>query len=434
MVKAFWKFHSWCGIYTGGFLALILITGAVAVFADHLYLWENRKVARIDSASLDPSRLNDWIEIARNEINVDSDTISLGGVFLPKDEQHALRVLAFNPAGARNPFALTNRPWLFTSVFIHPQTGEVLGKGNDDHSLSQYLRGIHVRLFAGTPGRNFVGLFGFTLLVNTVTGLIILSTFLGKKTVWVIRTKSLRLASADWHKLIGALLAVPALVFAITGLWLGLQSILMQSFSIENPARFKRDAIVEPVEDEKFKVDYSEAFARVYEAYPGFVIQQIIPSSKGEKTLTFKGKTKNMVYEELSQTVVLDKSDLSVLFVHNTHKSDWKQKLYFLQEGLHFGRFGGAWVQWLYLVVGILIGLLPITGYIIARLRKNQSLKPVFRWSIAGGIYSLVMLIVLKAFGLVTAMAYGTLLLAAFLLSLIIWTILRRWRSTRKPA
>ena len=61
--------------------------------------------------------------------------------------------------------------WGGVLVCFHPSTGTFVGMGNDERSLAVYLRALHVRLFAGTIGRNFVGLFGLTLLINALTGL-----------------------------------------------------------------------------------------------------------------------------------------------------------------------------------------------------------------------------------------------------------------------
>ncbi|MEM9480535.1 MAG: PepSY-associated TM helix domain-containing protein [Verrucomicrobiota bacterium] len=427
--KLFWKFHSWCGIYSGGFLAFVIITGAVAVFKNDIYIWENRKLAVVDATELDVSKLGEMIESACQAIPGKPDHFHMDVVALPADPKHALRVSVSNPEGFGNPFSIFNRPWLAYSIFIHPQSGEVLGVSDDERSIAGYLRSLHVRLFATTPGRYFVGFFGFTMLVSVAAGLVILSKFLGRKALWVIRNRTLRLIATDWHMLIGAVLSIPALMFAITGFWLGFQRPLMDAFSIKDPARFSREEVMAPSKDLAMKVDYVKALERVEAAYPGFIPRLIIPSSHGERTLKFRGDTRGMVYQEKSQTVVLDKADLSVLFVHNTHDSDAGAKLYFLQEGLHFGRFWGNWVQWVYLIGGLLIGLLPLSGYVIARLRRKESLAPVVRWVVFASVYSVLMLVIVRVFGIVVAMAYGFVMLALFLLVLLVWAVVRWWKK-----
>lgn len=424
--RLYWKVHSVCALYTGGLLAMILISGAFAVFTQPIYDWEFRHLSRVEDAALDYEIIGPAIERATSVIATEMPTASAAVVFLPKSDEHSLRIQFRNSGWKPRPF-VPGQPWLSRSVFVHPSTGAILGEADDDRSLAVYLRNLHVRFFAGTPGRNLVGLLGVPLLVLCISGLMILWRFLANKSLWRIRWHRPRSANADVHMLIGLLLCIPVLVFAITGFWLGMQVHLMNWFSIERPSAYEREAIVSAREDVSITVDFPGAIAAIKAAHPDLVIQRLSWSDDGQRTLRARGRTPGMIYERYSQGVVLDKLDHSVLKVTDTANARWQEKLFYLQEALHFGDFGGFILLVVYFVIGLLIGLLPLTGYAIWRLRSRASLRPFWRWCAFGLVYAVGGYVLLRSQGIIIAASYGTLSLWLFVLGMsVFWGLQAR--------
>ncbi len=416
MTKVWWKIHGWCGTYCGGFLAFVLITGGFAMLAPPIERWENARAAPFTPASFDPSAL------------AETDASTINGITIPADDSEAVRLSIENTAEPSNPF-LPGGPWQRKSVFLHPVSGAVLGKIDDGRRLSEFFATVHIRLFAGTPGRNLVGLFGFALLVNSLTGLLLLGKFLRNKSLWIIRKKSARLATADLHMLGGTLLLLPALVFAITGFWLGMQGRLMEWTGMERPGIHHREPVIDAVGDASLPLDYAAVLAATKKVYPELIVRQLRPSSDGQASIVATGRTKGMFYERLSQTVVLDKRDLAVLDVHKTSEAGLGDKLFFLQEGLHFGEFWGWWSRLPYLLLGVLLGLLPVSGYLIRRLRRKQPLRPVFAWTAFSAGYLAVALLAVKTQGIPFTMAWGTVALWVFVAGLLIAAAVRKVRE-----
>ncbi len=415
MTKLWWKIHGWCGVYCGGFLAFVLITGGLAMLAPPLERWENGRAASFAPTAFDPSNLGGWTGDALAKLG-DPD---LNGISLPAKDSEPLRLEISNPNTPESDFR-PNAPWRAKSVFLHPATGEILGELDDDRRFSVFLATVHIRLFAGTPGRNFVGIFGLALLINALTGLFLLGKFLRKKSLWIIRKKSARLATADLHMLGGTLLLLPAMLFAITGFWLGWQGRIMDWTGIERPGIHQRAAVMAKDSDTTFPVDYAAVLSAAQAAYPGLIVQRISPSGDGQGSIILSGRTGIMLYERLSQTVVLDKRDLSVLDVHQTSKAGWRDKLFFLQEGLHFGEFAGWAGRITYLIIGMLLGLLPISGYLIRRLRKKQSLRPIYAWVGFSAAYLVVSLFAVKTQGIYFTMAWCSVVLWVFVAGLVL--------------
>ncbi len=422
LVKRYWQLHSICATYTGGFLAIILITGAVAVFAGPLYNWEFRELTRIAPAQFRPEVLPDAIAKATAQLEGESIKPVVSHVHLPTEATEPVRVEYFNQGHKPKPF-VPGQPWFSRSVFLHPESGAILGEASDDRSIAFYLRFIHVRLFAGTPGRNFVGLFGIALFVLSISGVFILSKFLGRKALWLIRRDSPRNLNSDTHKLVGFVVLLPALLFAITGFWLGMQGRLMDWFSIERPDSFEREAVIDAATDTDWKIDFGQVLEAGRAVHPELTPQLISWSRDGQRVVRIQGRVPGMIYERYSQGVVLDKEGYAPLKVINTPQADWKEKLFYLQEALHFGDFAGNGVRALYLVVGLLLGLLPLTGYAIQRMRSRKSLRSFWMWNAFGIAYLVGSLLLLKLQGVIMVASFGTVGLWLFVLALfIIWT------------
>ncbi len=422
LTKLFWRCHSACAIYTGGFLAFIMITGAFAMFAEEIYRWEHRDLYRTDARELDVSVLPEAVAQASQSLATEGREPQLIALHLPRGPGEAVRASFYNTSFKPKPFVL-NQPWLMNSVFLHPETGAQLGIGQDDRSLSTYLRLVHVRIFAGTLGRNFVGLFGIALTFLCVTGLVIFFKFLGGRAMWAIRRRPARAANADWHKLIGFVLLLPTLMFAVTGFWLGMQGRLMEWFSIERPESYEREPVIDATADTAHAVDIGGILAAAQTVHPHLVPQEISWSDDGTRTVRIRGRIPGTIYERFSQGVVFDKADLSVLKVIDTPNASWKEKLFYIQEGLHFGDWGGLGLKLLYLIVGLLIGVLPLTGYAIYRLRSRQSLVPFWRWIGFGTAYIVGMIGLLKGQGIIVTASYGTIALLLFVAGLIIYWV-----------
>lgn len=426
---AWWRLHSFCALYSGGFLAFVLVTGAVAMFAPPLYEWEVRPLARLPApAAFDPAIVPAAVEQGRRHLERDGGRVDFSQAWLPASSTHALRLVYWIETGNENAFR-PPAPWYAASVFVHPATGEILGVNRDDRSFAEYLATLHIRIFAGTPGRNFVGLFGLSLLVLSASGLLILGRFLGRKSLWLIRRGPARATNSDLHKLLGFLLVPPALLFAITGFWLGLQGRLMTWFDLERPESFARPAVVEADVDASLPIDLPAALAAARLHHPKLIPETVSWSVEGERTVRIYGRVEPMIYERQSHGVVLDKSDLTVLHRNDAAGGGWREKLFYLQEGLHFGEWGGMTVRWLYFILGLLLAALPFTGYAIQRLRTRRSLRPLVGWTLAACAGSAVLLVLTRTLGYAAANAYGTVLLWTFTAGILAHWILRGWRK-----
>lgn len=73
--------------------------------------------------------------------------------------------------------------------------------------------------------------------------------------------------------------------------------------------------------------------------------------------------------------IVLDKTDYRELSRYDVREESMHDKLYYAQEGLHYGDFGGIWVKVIYSFFGLTSGVLSILGFVLYLERTKSKQK-----------------------------------------------------------
>lgn len=429
--KTLWRIHNWTGLYVGIVIGILSITGAVAVFIPEIEDFLDRS---FQLPSSPPGEKASFVYRAVDPTSMPA-------------ELSEFALLGIYPG--RTPGA----PWVYDyyysgkkydaeryKVFVDPSTGDYLGKKDQINAVPNYLRQVHVRLMDGWYGRQLVGLAGIGLLVISITGLLIYGNFMKSQVFGAIRSqKGIRIIMADWHKLIGIAALLFNLMIAITGGWLGLQPKLMTWMDMKVPNHFQRS--VNPLEapqDHVLNFDLNGLMDKLRNEFPDFRPVMIIPSSNGANTIEVRGDYVGTLYEPHIHKIVLDKSDLETLFVYDGRKQIFWHKLYFIQEGLHFGRYAGLGTKILYFILGLTSGFLSITGFIIHLKRKESKtaststvIKKVFVYSVSILVFLIMMGWSVTFFGYVWVATVATPSVYVFLAGFIAYHLFRRVQRQR---
>lgn len=130
-------------------------------------------------------------------------------------------------------------------------------------------------------------------------------------------------------------------------------------------------------------------FATVRSEFPDLKPRDIIPSTNGSGTIMVRGNIAGLVYERGINTLVLTKVGYTPLFKYDIRQQPFSHKLYFVQEALHFGDFGGLLLKVLYTFLGLVSGFLSTSGFIVylyRRKKKQPEINPMkltFAYSVA---------------------------------------------------
>lgn len=399
MKKRLWAVHSWLGLYTGIFVAFLSVTGALVVFKDEIDAMLNPTLFKTTPTG---QRLGyNWLLAkAQGLVLAKDSTLRVAQFYLPQTPGDAVLVVAHQDddkeskrpgQGQKSRLAKALDAQIY-HLFLDPYTGQVLGDRNYYQSIAFYLRNVHVRFYDGWIGRQATGIFGLALVISTVLGMVIYGNFMKQAIFASIRTKNYRQVFADWHKLIGVLTLFFNLMIGLTGAWLGMQSNYMKWFGIKDPSNLKLPRVIAPAEDLALQVDIEQALVRARAEFPALVPKYVAYSANGERTVSLHGDVPGQAYEIERNKIVFDKVTLQAKHKFDIHRSGAGARLYMVQEALHFGNFGGFWVKFIYLFLGLTSGFLSVTGfYIYLKRNAKRFAKPA---EVIIGLYALVISLV----------------------------------------
>lgn len=200
--------HKWSSLVCTVFMLLLCLTGLPLIFhheIGHLLGTEVEAPERPGVAPDTRMSLDRILEVAR--------------------ARHPDRVVQFaSPNDEGEPIwfvTLTPTPDPtedFRSVAVDARTGDVLAEPKFDEGFMYVMFKLHVDLFAGLPGKLFLGFMGLLLVIAIVSGVVLYAPFMRKLEFGdVRRDRSPRIKWLDLHNLLGIVTLVWALVVGSTG-------------------------------------------------------------------------------------------------------------------------------------------------------------------------------------------------------------------------
>lgn len=413
-----WGIHNWVGLYAGVVIAVLSVTGVLALFKVEIDEAVNAGYFKISQPD-EPANFHPHVKQLIDSLKSEYGTSNLAYV-RPTLDKSKNWIISF---GSRGKNILQQRQ---NQIFFNPYTARVVGIRDYAKSFGLYIRSLHVRLFTGLVGQIWVGFGGLALLISTVTGILIYGGFMKSQFFGAIRSRNLKLKSADYHKMIGMTTLLFNLMIAITGTWLGLQVFLQPALQIKSPERYKR--IEKPIskeEDTAYEIDYIQAFETSRALFPDLIPGEMVHSRDGSRTITIVGDVPKTAYQDKINYIVLDKKDYSELARYDIREESLGDKVYYAQEGLHFGNFGGTWVKLIYSFFGITSGVLSILGFVLylERTKSKQKMKVNYKttgkkiglWSLWFTVICVVLYIMTSTLGVIIPTVVVTLVLNGFI-------------------
>jgi uncharacterized iron-regulated membrane protein len=197
--------HKWTSLISTAFLLLLCLTGLPLIF--------HHEIEELTSAAASPAA------VAPGTPTADLDRIAAAAaaskpghvvqyLYWEKDEPDAV--------GAIIGAAANGNPNDSSSLLLDAHTGAVLGPTGGGIML--IILRLHVDMFAGLPGKLFLGAMGLLMLVAIVSGVVLYAPFMRRLAFGTVRSKrSVRTRWLDMHNLLGAVTIIWALVVGGTG-------------------------------------------------------------------------------------------------------------------------------------------------------------------------------------------------------------------------
>ncbi len=368
-VKVWSKIHTWTSVISMVFLLLLCITGLPLIFNHELNhaLYDEVEPAQLP-ADTPPANLDKIVEngLAR------SPGHAVQFMFWDRDEPELIwlsigRTVSSNPEQNR-------------LVKLDSRTGQFLEEVDFRTRLTYVIYRLHVDMYAGLPGKLFLGLMGFLFCIAIVSGVVLYWPSTRKLDFGAMRRDRPRLVRwLDLHNLLGVVTVVWALTVGFTGVintWADLIFKLWQNDQLVAMTQAYKDR---GMPAGPTSVDQAVATAR--EAMPGmkpsFVAFPGNPfSSKSHYAVFMRGETP--LTSRLLRPALVEAETGKLT---DSRELPLYAKALLVSQPLHFGDYGGIPLKIIWAVLDIATIVVLVTGlYLwVIRIRRRRAARPAVR-------------------------------------------------------
>jgi uncharacterized iron-regulated membrane protein len=241
----------------------------------------------------------------------------------------------------------------FKPIAVDAHTARVLGEPKVEGGvfMSTMLK-LHTDLFAGLPGKLFLGCMGLLLVLAIVSGVVLYAPFSRKLEFGAVRRgRSARLKWLDLHNLLGIVTLVWALVVGATGVVNTLSDVLLNVWQATELAEMVKPYAGMPAPQRLASVQ--QAVARAEALEPGmqvaFVAFPGTPFTSSHHYAVFM-RGSAAFSARLHKPVLVDAQTGQVT---DRRKLPWYLSALLLSQPLHFGDYGGQAMKLLWALLDI---------------------------------------------------------------------------------
>jgi uncharacterized iron-regulated membrane protein len=354
--------HTWSSLISTLFLLLLCVTGLPLIFHHEID----------ELLGYDPKPETAQPGAAKAGID------QIAGSALAHDPGRVLQYIAWDKDEPGTVIGFTNSkvdgdPDAATVKAFDAHTAKPLGTVGGGPML--VMLKLHVDMFAGQPGKLFLGAMGFLFLVAIVSGVVLYWPFTRRLSFGTIRgDKSRRIAWFDWHNLLGAVTIAWALVVGATGVINTLAEVMLNQWKSTELAAMVAPYAGKPPPVHLASLDATVAKAKA--AAPGMNVSFIAfpgtPFTSSHHFAVFmRGDTP--LTSRLLKPVLLDGETAEVA---DARDLPLYLKALLVSQPLHFGDYGGMPLKIIWALLDIMTIAVIVSGLYLwlVRRRKQRSL------------------------------------------------------------
>ena len=341
-IKTWAWVHKWSSLVCTVFMLLLCLTGLPLIF--------HHEIGHLLGT-----------EVEAPKMPADTPRASLDRVLEVAKAKHPDRVVQFvsQPEDDDGLWFVTLTPTPaptedFKSVAVDARTAEVLAQPKFDEGFMYVMFKLHVDLFAGLPGKLFLGFMGLLLLVAIVSGVVLYSPFMRKLEFGTVRRdKRPRLKWLDLHNLLGVVTLVWAFVVGGTGMINTWADLVIKYWQYDQLSALLAPYQGQPVTPVAERGSVQKSLEAAYAQSPNSKLSFIaFPgtsfSSPHHTTVFLKGN--EPFTSKLLQPVLVDAKTTEVTA---SPKLPWYLTALLVSQPLHFGDYGGMPMQILWALLDI---------------------------------------------------------------------------------
>lgn len=357
ITKLAFALHSWLGLICGVFFLLLGLSGSALVFLKEIDHMINADLLRVE-----PSGEVLSLDTIYRKIGVDHPNLRgiawLNADAAP-DEAYEFRLYQNDGKLSTYDLGLVN---------INPYSGAVLRQGNLkdlNTGFMQWLVQFHWSFQLGLPGLLLTTVFGVTMLLSMITGIIIYRKYVWKMLCFKVRIKTgnWRTMSSGIHRLVGVWALAFNVIIFFTGFW-------MNMFSLD-PGYWRSQLVTLP--PNSLSVQSVDQMLRAAKrSMPDLITTKVYMPTQPGKDFKVSGRVKgNLAVLGDVNAVTFDPANGQVKSIVRFAEMSIAERLEATFHPLHVGNFGGTAIKILYVIIGLLPGLLSVTGALLWWRRKK---------------------------------------------------------------
>jgi uncharacterized iron-regulated membrane protein len=351
--------HKWSSIVCTLFMLMLCITGLPLIFHEEIdELLHDQVAAAVVPEGTPPADLDRVVASA---------VAAMPGqvphfLIWDRDDPNAMLVSVGKTIDA-NP--ADNR-----IVRVDAHTGAYLDAPDVTGRFTYIMLKLHTDMFAGLPGKLFLGLMGILFCVAIISGVVVYAPSMRKQRFGVYRTERPRVVRwLDLHNLAGILLVMWTLVVGFTGVintWADLVLKMWQSGQLAEMTAQYRDRAL-PAHPTSVQEAAEVAARAVPGMLPSFIaFPGTIFSSKSHYAVFMRGDTP--VTSRLLKPALIDAETGKLT---DSRDMPWYVTALFISQPLHFGDYGGMPLKIIWALLDVMTIIVLGTGvYLWLRRRK----------------------------------------------------------------
>lgn len=262
-------------------------------------------------------------------------------------------------------------------IRVDANTGEYLDAPDFQSGFMYIMLKLHTDMFAGLPGKLFLGLMGILFCAAIVSGVVLYAPSMRKLDFGTVRTKRTRLIRwLDLHNLLGAVTIVWAVVVGFTGVINTWADLVLKLWQFDQLTQMVGPFKDQPIPARMVSVQQATDTARaklphmtpLFIAYPGTAF-----TSRTHYAIFLHGNTP--VTSRLLQPVLVDARDGSFT---DTRALPWYVTTLLLSQPLHFGDYGGMPLKIVWALLDIATIVVLGSGvylWVVRRRRTRAALR-----------------------------------------------------------
>ncbi|BFO55614.1 MULTISPECIES: PepSY-associated TM helix domain-containing protein [Comamonadaceae] len=334
--------HKWSSLVCTVFMLLLCLTGLPLIF--------HHEIGHLLGT-----------EVEAPPMPGETRRVSLDRVLEVARAQHPDRIVQFASQDADDPnvwfVTLTHTPAPttdFRSVAVDGRTGAILAQPRFDQGFMYVMYKLHVDLFAGLPGKLFLGFMGLLLLVAIVSGVVLYAPFMRKLDFGTVREqRSTRVKWLDLHNLLGIVTLVWAFVVGGTGMINTWADLVIKYWQHDQLSSLLAPYAGQPVTPQAERGSLQQSLDAALERAPGMRLSFIaFPgtafSSPHHNTFFLRGN--EPLTSRLYQPVLVD---ARMAQVTAAPELPWYLTALLISQPLHFGDYAGMPMQILWALLDI---------------------------------------------------------------------------------